>query len=57
MRARTACLVDQLLEQKVRACRAFSIEHAFQRIQPFPRFLRVYIVFKEAGAVHENLLI
>src|SRR5260221_1560171 len=42
--ARAARLVDQPLDQVVRAVRAFALEHRFERIEPFLRLERVGVV-------------
>ena len=54
--ARAARLLDQFLQQKVRPYRPLGLQHAFECGNPLPGFFRVYIVFKEAQAIHENLL-
>ena len=38
-----ARLVDQLLDQEVRAIRPFVRKHALERVEPFPGFLRVVV--------------
>ena len=42
---RLARLVDQLLDQEMRAVGTFDREHAGERVQPFARFLRIGIAF------------
>ena len=42
--ARTAGLLDQLFQQRVRALRALARDHSLQRIQPLPRFLRIRVI-------------
>ena len=44
MRARAARLVDQALEQVVRALRTFALEHRLERVEPLLGFQRVGIV-------------
>src|SRR5438128_3279150 len=39
-----ACLIDQLFQQVVRACRPLKLEHRLERIKPFPRFNGIMIV-------------
>ena len=56
IRAGATGLLDQLLQQKMRARRAVRFEHTFECRDPLARFLRVTIVFKEAWPVHETLL-
>ena len=48
VRAGAARLVDQLLDQEMRAVGAFGFEHAIERLEPFARFLRIDI----GNAVH-----
>src|SRR5438876_60829 len=43
VRARSARSVDQLLDQKVRAIGPLDGEDGGERVQPFPRFLRVQV--------------
>jgi hypothetical protein len=45
IRAGLRGLVDQLLDQEVRAVGPFDREHAGQRVEPFARFLRIGVVF------------
>jgi hypothetical protein len=45
-------LVDQLLDQEMCAIGTFRRQHAVERIQPLPRFLRVDVVLP----VHRFLL-
>src|SRR5205814_6302353 len=44
VRARAACLVNQPLEQIMRALRAFTLEHCLERVEPFLGLERVGIV-------------
>jgi hypothetical protein len=41
--ARASRLVDQLLDQEMRAVGALGFEHAVERVEPFARFLRIDI--------------
>ncbi len=43
VRAVAARLVDQLLDQEVRAVRPFVRQNALERVEPFPGFLRVVV--------------
>src|SRR6185437_16088696 len=45
------CLVDELLDQEVRAVRPFGLEDAVQRFEPFAGFLRIDV----GNAVHGRL--
>jgi hypothetical protein len=45
-------LFDYLFDQEMRAVRTFVLDHAVDRVQPFPRFLRVDIRFD----IHAALL-
>ena len=41
---RAAGLLDELLQQRLRALRALACDHPLQRIQPLPRFLRIRVI-------------
>src|SRR6266705_4583441 len=51
--SRTACLVDELLQQVMSALRALALENGLERVEPFLRFQGVGIVgggeFRQRG--------